>query len=72
MVVCGGNGADVSVTTECYGVLIEGRKPRFYEKLSTAKQVASWYRGEGFGRIAGLPEPVIKEYIMGMEVRLDG
>lgn len=60
------------MTTKYYGVLIEGRKPRFYEKLSTAKGVASQYRSRSRHYDSHRPEPVIKEYIMGMEVRLDG
>lgn len=52
------------MTTECYAVIIEGQKPRFYEKLSTAKSAAAWYRNHGAKWIKGPVDPVVKEFIL--------
>lgn len=52
------------MTTECYAVIIEGQKPRFYEKLSTARRVAAWYRNPINIQGRKQSDPVVKEFIL--------
>lgn len=52
------------MATNCYAVIIDGQKPRFYTRLSTAKRVAAWHRNPANIQGHKQLDPVVKEFIL--------